>query len=245
MRVAARLLRTVQMTKGNIAEGGGENSGCHGTKPADMDITFAFGRSRAVDREVAGGQERDAFCRSGSGFLVTGLYPINDLRTDVLCALTGPCRAQIPVAQKGQQGHENARIFRRGQRQETQGGIFAKVAGNMDIQGAKHLLGRLEQSGGIVVARNEDQGGTGALVECGNEIEVARLGRLRRVGGIENIAGHDNGIGGRLIGEFQQPREKAFVFLLAGLIVEEFAQVPVRRVDHTIGIGGFGRGGSH
>jgi hypothetical protein len=88
-----------------------------------------------------------------------------------------------------------------------------------------------------MIAANEHQARGGAAMKFRHKVVVERLSRLRRVSGVEDIAGDQDHIHLELYYLLEEPVQEELLLLLPGLLVEHLTQVPIGGVQDSKGIG--------
>ncbi len=91
-----------------------------------------------------------------------------------------------------------------------------------------------------MVASHDDNGAPALAEECGKEIVVLSLSSLRWIAGIEDVTRDKQEVNALLADAPEEKLEEASMLVLARVLPEHFAKMPIGSVQDAIGSAWFG-----
>ena len=236
-------LRGVQVAEGDVVEGRGNLVHGNGAEGAPVEPGLAGKAPGVHGVEVAHGQQGQV---QAAGLEMLARKP--GLREKA----AGHAPAQLLVAQPrivGQALHAHVGVAQIGHGAEQgaglalavlqpdkpvfrQGGLFAR---HPDAVGALVLGRGVEHRGRVVVAADDHGLAAARALKGGQKLEEAPPGQRRGGHGVEDVACHQQGVGLDLVGKAGQPVQKGLVLVVAGVVAEQLAKMPVRGVQQAHG----------
>ena len=243
---AAQALRPMEMAECHVARLLREHVGRHRVIAAHQNASLRALRFEAAgDVEMTGDEERQAG-EPGPGRLeelpVKVAHRPHDRRglADAPLAAEGRERRQAGGGGVGDGEHLCRHLAAgRPDRHEVafkvDGAVAAAdIADDVDADGFEQRARRFQASGGIVVARGDDDGHLRPRrVEARHQRVEACLRFPRRVLAIEHVARHDEGIDLALHHDALEAAEHGVVLALAGEAAQGLADMPIARMENA------------
>ena len=113
----------------------------------------------------------------------------------VVAAFAGVNAADVAFAQVGHGAADGFDAAVRGAQQQSFVRRAACAANDVDIEGAQEFARGVKEGGGVVVAGGDDNVAAGCRGSAAEEVVVERLGTVRRVAAVEDVASDDEGVG--------------------------------------------------
>ena len=192
------------------------------------------GRDKRDVRAVGGAQGFGV----GYGRRIVGADAFEQFARFVVAAFASVNAADVAFAQVGHGAADGFDAAVRGTQQQGFVRRAACAADDVDVEGAQEFARGVEEGGGVVVAGGDDDVAAGCGGGAAEEVVVERLGAVRRVAAVEDVASDDEGVGVFCAEGGKQPVEEGALFVVAFAAVEGAAEVPVGGVDEFQGVVG-------
>ncbi|MNM81135.1 hypothetical protein D3C81_931260 [compost metagenome] len=229
----------MQVAQGDVADVLAEQAGGQGFGVADDQAALGVFRDRAAGHvRMADSDQRLAGLASFQRGFDQALVHLADTAQVVIAQL---CAGHFGRPQEGQ-GQAPGRDLAAGVGQWNQQAIAVEdavieplhPAQGMGAQAPHQRRWQFDARAGVVVAGDHHDVQLGLLfVGLDDEVVEPLLGFDRRIDGVEDVAGNQQGIGLAQLELAEQPIEKTGVFEIAFLAVQGLTQVPVGGVKQT------------
>ena len=165
-------------------------------------------------------------------FRVAGGNSLRELLPDFLCSFARLADAQVVIPEKGEQRDCHLGIFGIRQVVNPVLRIFRQEADDPGFQRMEDPFRRLELCRRIVIPGDEDEFAIPLREEPRDEVVVSLERALRGIGGVKNVACDEDGVDFFALHHGEEPFEKEAVLGIAGLVVQQFPEVPVGGVEN-------------